>query len=446
MFVDRAKITIKSGKGGDGAVTFRHDPFVPDGGPDGGDGGKGGDIIFLADENLRTLMDFKYKRKYEAEPGQNGMKKKRFGKSGEDLVIKVPVGTMVFDEESGKLMMDMISHGDSFVAAKGGRGGRGNAKFATPTRQAPNFGEAGGFAKERTVILEMKLIADVGLVGFPNVGKSTLLSMATSARPKIANYHFTTIDPNLGVVQMYDNSFVMADIAGIIEGAHEGAGLGHYFLKHIERTKVLVHVVDVSGSEGRNPREDFDKILDELGKYNSRLLHKPQIIAANKIDVLGCVDGEDLEICDEYIEFKEYVESKGYEVYPMSAPAGFGVETVLKRAYEMLEDIKSNPAEEDEEYEYFDFEKDDYDPDYKKVFVDYDEEEDVYTIYGKQLEKIFNSTNFNDYGSKRYLFRYIESSGAYDMLKELGIEDGDIISLFGTEFEYYDEDYNYEYD
>lgn len=446
MFVDRAKITIKSGKGGDGAVTFRHDPYVPDGGPDGGDGGRGGDVIFMADENLRTLMDFRYKRKYEAESGQRGMKRNRFGKSGEDLVIKVPVGTMVFDEESGKLMMDMTHHGESFVAAKGGRGGRGNARFATPTRQAPNFGEAGGFAKERTVLLEMKLIADVGLVGFPNVGKSTLLSMSTSARPKIANYHFTTIDPNLGVVQMYDSSFVMADIAGVIEGAHEGAGLGHFFLKHIERTKVLIHVVDVSGSEGRNPCEDFDKILSELEKYDSKLMRKPQIVAANKADILGCFDDEDLEICDEYVTFRKYVQEKGYDVYPLAAATGFGVEEILKSVYGILEEMRLNPPEEEDEYELFDFEMDDYDPDYKKVFVDYDKEDDTYVIYGKQLEKIFNSTNFNDYGSKRYLFRYIESSGAYEELKEMGIEDGDIIKIFDTEFEYFDEDYNYDYD
>ncbi|HIU25229.1 MAG TPA: GTPase ObgE, partial [Candidatus Copromorpha excrementigallinarum] len=249
MFVDRAKIHIKSGKGGNGAVSFRREPFVPEGGPDGGDGGKGGDIIFMADENLRTLMDFRYRRKYEAENGQDGMKKKKYGKNGQDLVIKVPVGTMVIDEESGALMKDLTKNGQSFVAAKGGRGGKGNVKYTTSTRQAPNFAEAGGQPKERTVILEMKLIADVGLVGFPNVGKSTILSVATKARPKIANYHFTTIEPNLGVVEMFDTGFVMADIAGIIEGAHEGAGLGHKFLKHIERTRVLIHVVDVSGSE-----------------------------------------------------------------------------------------------------------------------------------------------------------------------------------------------------
>ena len=432
MFVDRAKITIKSGKGGNGAVTFRREPFVPEGGPDGGDGGKGGDVVFTADENLRTLMDFRYKRKYEAESGQNGMKKKRFGKNGEDLVIKVPVGTMVIDEASGKIMADMTEHGQSFVAAR----------FATPTRQAPNFAEAGGFAKERQVILEMKLIADVGLVGFPNVGKSSLLSVATSARPKIANYHFTTIDPNLGVVSIYDNSFVMADIAGIIEGAHEGAGLGHYFLKHIERTKVLIHIVDVSGSEGRDPKEDFDKINSELEQYSRKLMKKPQIVAANKIDILGCTDPEDLEICDEYIEFKEYAESKGYKVMPMSAASGFGVKEVIEEAYRQLLEVEANPPEEYNELEYFDFAIDDVDEDYRKVFAEYDGEN--YIITGRQLEKIFNSTNFNDAGSRRYLFKYIENSGVYDELREMGIEEGDTIKLFDMEFEYYDEEYDYD--
>ena len=442
MFVDRAKITIKSGKGGNGAVTFRREPFVPEGGPDGGDGGKGGDVVFMADENLRTLMDFRYKRKYEAESGQNGMKKKRFGKNGEDLVIKVPVGTMVIDEATGKIMKDMTQHGQSFVAAKGGRGGRGNARFATPTRQAPNFAEAGGFAKERQVILEMKLIADVGLVGFPNVGKSSLLSLATSARPKIANYHFTTIDPNLGVVELFDSSFVMADIAGIIEGAHEGAGLGHYFLKHIERTKVLIHIVDVSGSEGRDPKEDFDKINDELAQYSEKLIRKPQIVAANKIDILGCYDAEDLEICDEYIQFRDYAESKGYKVLPMSAASGFGVKEIIEEAYRMLLEVEANPPEDDDQLEYFDFDVDDLDEDYRKVFAEYDGEN--YIITGRQLEKIFNSTNFNDSGSRRYLFKYIENSGVYDELKEMGLEEGDTIKLFDMEFEYYDEDYGYD--
>ena len=322
MFVDRAKIFIKSGKGGDGAVSFRREPFVPEGGPDGGDGGKGGDVIFLADENLRTLMDFRYKRKYEAEDGQNGMRKKRYGRNGQDLTIKVPVGTVVIDEASGCVMKDLTEHGQSFVAAKGGKGGKGNVKFTTSTRQAPNFAEAGGFAKERTVVLEMKLIADVGIVGFPNVGKSTLLSVATSAKPKIANYHFTTIEPNLGVVQIFNTSFVMADIAGIIEGAHTGAGLGHKFLKHIERTKVLIHLVDVSGSEGRDPIDDFDKIIYELGQYSPKLLKKPQIVVANKIDLIGEDDPQ-------YEKFKAYVSQQGYQVFPMSAPINLGVKEIL---------------------------------------------------------------------------------------------------------------------
>ena len=431
MLVDRAKITIKSGKGGDGAVTFRHDPYVPDGGPDGGDGGRGGDVIFEADENLRTLMDFRYKRKYEAEDGQNGMKRKRYGKSGENLVIKVPVGTVVIDEESGLVMRDLKEHGQSFVAARGGKGGKGNVKYATSTRQAPNFAEAGGFAKERNIILEMKMIADVGLVGFPNVGKSTLLSVATSAKPKIANYHFTTIDPNLGVVKLYDTSFVMADIAGIIEGASEGAGLGFRFLKHIERTKVLIHVVDVSGSEGRNPIEDFDKINRELEQYNPALLRKPQIVAANKIDI----NGDDDPV---YLEFKEYVESKGYKVFPMSAPINIGVKEILSEAALKLQEVLANP-EPEEEYEMFDFEKDDQDPDYRTVYPSFNGRE--YILEGKQLTKIFNSTNFEDFGSLRYLYKYIEKSGAIDALKEMGLEDGDVIKILDFELEYFDEDY-----
>ena len=431
MLVDRAKITIKSGKGGDGAVTFRHDPYVPDGGPDGGDGGRGGDVIFEADENLRTLMDFRYKRKYEAEDGQNGMKRKRYGKSGENIVIKVPVGTVVIDEESGLVMRDLKEHGQSFVAARGGKGGKGNVKYATSTRQAPNFAEAGGFAKERNIILEMKMIADVGLVGFPNVGKSTLLSVATSAKPKIANYHFTTIDPNLGVVKLYDTSFVMADIAGIIEGASEGAGLGFRFLKHIERTKVLIHVVDVSGSEGRNPIEDFDKINRELEQYNPALLRKPQIVAANKIDI----NGDDDPV---YLEFKEYVESKGYKVFPMSAPINIGVKEILSEAALKLQEVLANP-EPEEEYEMFDFEKDDQDPDYRTVYPSFNGRE--YILEGKQLTKIFNSTNFEDFGSLRYLYKYIEKSGAIDALKEMGLEDGDVIKIQDFELEYFDEDY-----
>ncbi len=433
MFVDRAKIYIKSGKGGDGAVTFRREPYVPEGGPDGGDGGKGGDVVFMADRNLRTLMDFKYKKKYEAESGQNGMKKKRFGKSGEDLIIKVPLGTIIIDEESGLVMKDLTEDGESFVAAKGGKGGKGNTNFKNSVRQAPNFAEAGGAAKERNVILELKLIADVGLVGFPNVGKSSLLAVATSAQPKIANYHFTTIDPNLGVVNIYDSSFVMADIAGIIEGASEGLGMGFKFLKHIERTKVLIHVVDVSGSEGRNPIEDFNKINKELCAYSPRILKKPQLVAANKIDMIS-------EDNLQYLEFKKYVEDLGYKVFPMSAPLNIGVEEILGAALSELNRIEQEPALEEEDVtEFFDFEAEESDPTYRDIKCGYDEEDDVYTLGGKQLSKIFRSTNFNDMGSLRYLYKYIEKKGAIDELKELGLEEGDVIRIEGFDMEYWDE-------
>ena len=433
MFVDRAKIYIKSGKGGDGAVTFRRGPFVPEGGPDGGDGGRGGDVIFMADRNLRTLMDFKYKKKYEAESGQNGMKKKRFGKAGENLIIKVPLGTVIIDEASGLVMKDLTEDGESFVAAKGGRGGRGNTNFKNSVRQAPNFAEAGGAAKERNVILELKLIADVGLVGFPNVGKSSLLAVATSAQPKIANYHFTTIDPNLGVVKIYDSSFVMADIAGIIEGASEGLGMGFKFLKHIERTKVLIHVVDVSGSEGRNPIDDFNKINKEIEAYSPRILKKPQLVAANKIDM---IDEDD----PQYLEFKKYVEDLGYKVFPMSAPLNLGVEEILGAALNELNRIEQDPSlQEENTTDFFDFEAEDNDPTYRDIICGYDEEEDVYTLSGKQLSKIFKSTNFNDMGSLRYLYKYIEKKGAIEQLKELGLEEGDIIRIEDYDLEYWDE-------
>lgn len=429
MFVDRAKIFIKSGKGGNGCVSFRREPFVPEGGPDGGDGGKGGDVIFQADRNLRTLMDFRYKRKYEAENGQDGMKKKKFGKNGQDLVIKVPMGTVIIDEETGLVMKDLVEDGEHFVAAKGGKGGKGNTNFKNSVRQAPNFAEAGGFAKERTVILEMKVIADVGLVGFPNVGKSSLLATSTSAQPKIENYHFTTIAPNLGVVRIFDTSFVMADIAGIIEGAHKGLGLGLKFLKHIERTKVLIHVVDVSGSEGRDPIEDFDKINHELEMYSQKVAQKPMLVAANKIDM---IDEDD----PKYIAFKEHVEEKGYRVFPICAPINIGVHELLAAAAEELQKAALNPQPEDE-YEYFDFETDDKDPDFKEVYAS--KEGGVYVLSGKQLQKIFDSTNFNDMGSLRYLYKYIEKKGAIDKLLELGLEEGDTIRIFDYEFEYWDE-------
>lgn len=429
MFIDKAKIIIKSGKGGDGCVSFRREPYVPEGGPNGGDGGNGGDVIFLADRNLRTLMDFRYKQKYEAQNGQNGMKSNRYGKQGENIVIKVPPGTIVTDEETGLVMKDLVNHGDSFVAAKGGKGGKGNVRFKNSVRQAPNFAEAGDFSRTRNVILELKLIADVGLIGFPNVGKSTLLSISTSARPKIANYHFTTITPNLGVVKIFDTSFVMADIPGLIEGAHTGAGLGLQFLKHIERTRLLIHVVDVSGSEGRDPIEDFEKINTELSTFSERLTKKPQLIAANKMDMLN---EEDVR----YISFKKYVEDKGYRVFPISAPINQGVSELLGATVAELKRIETEFANE-EDYEFFDFEKDMDDPNYREIFIS--KEDNTYVLEGKQLLKIFNSTNFNDLGSLRYLYQYVAKNGAIDKLKEMGLSEGDVIRIFDYEFEYYDE-------
>jgi len=427
MFVDRARITIKSGKGGNGCVSFRREPFVPQGGPDGGDGGKGGDVIIRANASLRTLMDFRYKRKYEAQSGEDGRKKKQFGKKGEDLVISVPPGTVVIDQATGLVMKDLVHDGDSVVAARGGKGGKGNPNFMNSVRQAPNFAEAGGFAQERSITLVLKLIADVGLVGFPNVGKSTLLSVCTSASPKIADYHFTTITPNLGVVQMYDTSFVMADIPGLIEGAHTGAGLGLDFLKHIERTKMLIHVVDVSGSEGRDPVEDFEKINRELTSYGKKLPAKPQIVAANKID---------MATDEQYEIFKNHVEGKGYQVFPLSAPINHGVKELLQAVLRQLEALREMP-EEEEDYQWFDFSKEDEDEDYREIYVS--KEGPVFVLKGRQLEKIFNSTNFNDTGSTRYLYRYIEKKGAIERLKEMGLKDGDIIRIIDYEMEYFDE-------
>ncbi|MCI6711420.1 MAG: GTPase ObgE [Firmicutes bacterium] len=427
MFVDRARINVKSGKGGNGAVSFRREPFVPEGGPDGGDGGKGGDVIFEASSSYRTLMDFKYKKKYEAEPGQDGMKKKKFGKNGENLVIKVPPGTVIIDELTGLVMKDLVNDGDSVVVVKGGKGGKGNVHFKNSVRQAPNFAEAGGPARERNIILELKLIADVGLLGFPNVGKSTLLSVSTSARPKIANYHFTTITPNLGVVQIYDSSFVMADIPGLVEGAHEGTGLGLDFLKHVDRTKVLVHVVDIAGSEGRDPVEDFDKINDELVKYSERLAKKPQIVVGNKSDLV--FDEDTVE------RFKKHVEDKGYQFFLMSAATNQGVREVLSAAAKALAEL----PEEEEQYEFYDFSMDDEEPDYREIYTYVDDEDGAFVIEGKQLTKIFDSTNFNDMESLRYLYKYIENKGAIAELKELGLKEGDTVRIKDYEFEYEEE-------
>jgi len=427
LFVDKAQIFIKSGKGGNGAVSFRREPFVPQGGPDGGNGGKGGDVIFVADRNLRTLMDFRYKRKYQAENGEDGRGKKQYGKDGQDLVIKVPMGTVLRDVASGAVMADLKEDGQRFIAAKGGKGGKGNDFFKNSVRQAPNFAESGGFSTEKTVELELKLIADVGLIGYPNVGKSTLLSVCTSANPKIANYHFTTITPNLGVVTMFDDSFVMADIPGLIEGASSGLGLGLEFLKHIERTRILIHVIDAAGSEGRDPKEDLDKINAELASYSEKLTKKPQIIAANKTDLV--YDQEAFE------EFKTYAESKGYKVYPVSAAAHQGLNELLAAAHKLLSETEPEPEEVyDLSYETRSPEEE---ADYRDV--ECGREGNVFTVKGKQLEKIFNSTNFNDAGSLRYLYKYVENSGAIDTLLEMGMEEGDTIRIFDYEFEYVEE-------
>jgi len=425
MFADRAKIIIRSGKGGNGCVSFRREPFVPEGGPDGGDGGKGGDVIFIADPNKKTLLDFRYRRKYEGEHGEDGKKKKRFGKGGEDCLIQVPVGTVIIDEETGLVIKDMKVKGESYTILRGGKGGKGNVHFKNSVRQAPNFAEAGGAAREKNIILELKLLADVGLIGFPNVGKSTLLSVVTEADPKIGNYHFTTIQPNLGVVQKYEESFVIADIPGLIEGAHQGLGLGLDFLKHIERTRLLVHLVDVSGSEGRDPIEDFEKINHELSSYGKRLPDKPQIVAANKMDMTSP---------EQYEKFEAYCQEKGYRVFPISAPLHQGTEELLSAIFETL---KALPEEEEEPTVFLEYNNEEEDPDYREIQCSKDDR--VYVLTGKQLKKIFDSTNFNDPGSLRYLYRYVEQKGALERLKEMGLSEGDTVRIIDYEFEYYDE-------
>ncbi len=423
-FVDRAKIHIISGKGGNGAVSFRREANIPQGGPDGGNGGKGGDIVLQADKNLRTLMDFRYKTKYEAEPGENGRGRQQFGKDGADLVIKLPVGTLIKDAETGEPMADLISDGQRFTAARGGRGGKGNVLFKNSVRQAPNFAEAGGFAIEKTIELELKLIADVGLVGYPNVGKSTLLSVCTSANPRIANYHFTTLTPKLGVVNIYDSAFVMADIPGLIEGASKGLGLGLDFLKHVERTRILIHVVDVSGSEGRDPVEDFENINRELAQYSGKLAQKPQIVAANKSDLAS----------EEAISrFRSYIESKKLPFVLICAPIHEGIDELLKQAYRLLEET----APEEELFTMYEAREAEEDEDYREIYLS--RENGVYTVKGKQLEKIFNSTNFNDTGSLRYLQKYIEDKGAIERFREMGLEDGDTIRIIDYDFIYVDE-------
>lgn len=437
MFVDKAEIIVSSGKGGNGAVTFRREPYVPDGGPDGGDGGDGGDVIIAADNNLRTLMDLKYKRKYKAENGSDGMRRKKYGKKGKNLIIKVPLGTMVIDKDTGLLIKDLNAIGDFVVVAKGGKGGKGNVHFKSSTRQAPNFAESGELAQEREIILELKLISDVGLVGLPNVGKSTILSVATSARPKIANYHFTTIDPNLGIVDFVDNSFVLADIAGIIEGAHKGQGLGLTFLKHIERTKILIHVVDAAGSEGSTPLKDYRIINNELKQYDDKLEKKVKIIAANKIDLIN-FDDLDSDILKNYNEFIEEVKKEGKIVVPISAATNKGIKELMGIALNKLEEQKieeQNSDTENKEIPLYDFEKYNIDSDYKNLYASVDEN-GTFILEGKQLTKIFNSTNFNDISSLRYLYKYIVRAGGIKKLKKLGLKEGDTIKINDFELDY----------
>lgn len=426
MFVDKAKLYIKAGNGGNGAVAFRREIYVPAGGPAGGDGGKGGNVIIIADSNLRTLMDYRYKSKYVAEPGEDGKGSNMFGKHGEDLYLRVPVGTIIKDEETGLVMADLKNDGDEFIAAKGGYGGKGNTHFKTSVRQAPGFAKAGKDGEEKNIILELRLIADVGLIGFPNVGKSTFLSIISKAKPKIANYHFTTLTPNLGVTKLKNgDSFVVADIPGIIEGANEGIGLGHDFLRHIERTKVIVHIVDISGIEGRDPLDDFEKINTELKKYNEKLSSRPQIVVANKMDIL-----DDIDI---YNNFKSELENRGYKVYSMSAATLSGVDEILNTISQMLKDA--------EEVDLFD-EEDIYD-ETKVISQNIDEikvykENDIFIVEGNRLEKLLYSVDFEDMESIRYFQSIMEKTGVFDKLRSIGVQDGDTVRIYDLEFEYYE--------
>ncbi len=425
MFIDKARIFVKAGNGGNGAVSFRREKYVPAGGPDGGDGGRGANIIMVADTGLRTLMDFKYKKKYSAQHGEDGSKKKRAGKNGEDLILSVPEGTVIRDEKTGLIIADLKKAGDKAVVARGGYGGKGNQHFANAVRQAPAFAKSGTDGQERWITLELKMIADVGLLGFPNVGKSTFLSVVTSAKPKIANYHFTTLTPNLGVVQTrHGESFVIADIPGIIEGAADGVGLGHDFLRHVERTKVLVHIVDISGIEGRDPIDDFEKINEELRLYNEKLASRPQIVVANKSDLLF----------DEtiYENFKKTMEEKGYEVFKMSAVTRDGVDQVIDRVSQLLNEVEDVELVSQEEMYRPELDVDDEGG--LKVEID---EDGIYVVTGKELRRIMYSVNFDDMESLQFFQAQMESKGVFDMLRQAGIEDGDTVKIYELEFEFY---------
>lgn len=423
MFVDSAKIYIKAGDGGDGAVSFHREKYVAAGGPDGGDGGKGGDIVFQVDDNISNLIDFRYKKKYTAEKGQNGSSKNSFGKSAPDLVIKVPRGTVIKEVSSGRILADM-SGDEPVIVAHGGKGGRGNAHFATPTRQIPKFAKPGFKGDEYEVQLELKLIADVGLVGFPNVGKSTLISVVSAAKPKIANYHFTTLTPVLGVVKIDDGkSFVMADIPGLIEGASEGIGLGHEFLRHVERCRLIVHVVDVSGIEGRDPVEDFETINKELSSFSEELANAPQIVAANKSDMAAP---------EQIAAFREYIEKQGLPFYEISAATTMGTKELTFGIWEELE--KLPPVKR---FEAQPLTKEELDA---KLLTNKDfsvtVEDNVYFVEADWLYDILRTANMDDYSSLQYFQNVLVSSGIIARLEEMGINEGDTVAIFDFEFEY----------
>lgn len=422
MFIDKAVITVHAGKGGDGAVAFHREKYVAAGGPDGGDGGRGGNVVVVADDNMSTLMDFRYKRKYTAQNGVNGQGRKCKGKDGEDIVVKVPRGTLIRDRETDAIIHDM-SDSQPFILAKGGRGGWGNQHFATPTRQAPRFSKPGTEGETREIVLELKLLADVGLVGFPNVGKSTLLSVVSKAHPKIANYHFTTLYPNLGVVYVSEGvSFVMADIPGIIEGASEGAGLGHDFLRHIDRCRLLVHLVDVSGSEGRDPVEDFEAICRELREYSPELAGREQIVVANKMDLLpeGSALAEHLH---------ERVAALGYDYFEMSAATHQGTKELVKAIAGKLASLPPIRV---------------FEPEYvaPEPQIDTSEEleieecEGVWYVEGSWLKKLVDTVNFSDYESRMFFDRKLREAGIFERMEALGIHDGDTVSMYGLTFEY----------
>lgn len=426
MFSDIAKIHVKGGKGGNGVVAWRREKYEPSGGPYGGDGGNGGAIILKADDSIRTLMDFRYKKAYNGNNGEDGRTKKQFGKKGEDILLKVPVGTLVKDEATGKVIVDLKEKDQTFVIARGGKGGRGNAKFATPTRQAPGFAEPGTKGQDRDITLELKLIADIGLIGFPNVGKSTILSTISAAKPKIGNYHFTTLKPNLGVVRIGDEkSFVIADIPGLIEGAHEGLGLGHDFLRHIERTKVLVHVLDVSGSEGRDPIEDLHKINNELSQYNIKLEDKPQIIAANKIDILA--EEEKNEIIE---RLKKELKDTEYKIYPVSAASLEGIEELKYGMWELLSNANWDYETFDEDFIFIEEDGD------NEIIVK--KEEEKYIVEGEFIEKLLESTYFDNVDSLRYFQEMLRKKGVIDQLRELGITENDSVFICEYEFEFFE--------